>query len=151
MVLTGVRSGEARLARWEEVDFEGRTWTIPARRMKYTERGAHRVPLSARALAVLHEAGGGGEGLVFRASRGGALPDNAFRELLRSPGVQATPYGFWSSFRDWCAESGHPRELAEAALAHAVGDKVEAAYARSDLYERRRGVMEAWAESLGSG
>ena len=151
MVLTGVRSGEARLARWEEVDFEGRTWTIPARRMKYTERGDHRVPLSARALAVLREAGGGGEGLVFRAPRGGALPDNAFRELLRSLGVQATPHGFRSSFRDWCAESGHPRELAEAALAHAVGDKVEAAYARSDLYERRRGVMEAWAESLGSG
>ena len=151
MVLTGVRSGEARLARWEEVDFEGRTWTIPAHRMKYTERGDHRVPLSARALAVLREAGTGGEGLVFRASRGGALPDDAFRELLHRLAVQANPHGFRSSFRDWCAESGHPRELAEAALAHAVGDKVEAAYARTDLYERRRGVMEAWAEYLGSG
>ena len=146
MVLTAVRSGEARLARWEEVDLEGRTWTIPAQRMKYTERGDHRVPLSARALGVMREAGAGGEGLVFRAPRGGALPEDAFRELLRPLGVQATPHGFRSSFRDWCAESGHPRELAEAALAHAVGDKVEAAYARTDLYERRRGVMEAWGE-----
>ena len=144
MVLTGVRSGEARLARWEEVDFEGRTWTIPAQRMKYTERGDHRVPLSARALGVMREAGAGGQGLVFRAPRGGALPEDAFRELLRLLGVQANPHGFRSSFRGWCAESGHPRELAEAALAHAVGDKVEAAYARTDLYERRRGVMEAW-------
>lgn len=151
-MLTEVRSGEVRLARCEEVDFAGRTWTIPAHRMKYPERGAHRVPLSARALAVLREAGAGGEeGLVFRAPRGGALPDDAFRELLRRLGVQATPHGFRSSFRDWCAEGGHPRELAEAALAHAVGDKVEAAYARTDLYERRRGVMEAWAEYLGSG
>ena len=72
--------------------------------------------------------------------------DDAFRELLRPLGVQATPHGFRSSFRDWCAESGHPRELAEAALAHAVGDKAEAAYARSGLYERRRRVMEAWGE-----
>lgn len=65
--------------------------------------------------------------------------------------MQATPHGFRSSFRDRYAEGGHPRELAEAALAHAVGDKVEAAYARTDLYERRRGVMEAWAGYLGSG
>lgn len=102
---------------------------------------------------------GAGAGRVARGRGGrggtgvarGTLPDDAFRELLRRLGVQATPHGFRSSFRDWCAEGGHPRELAEAALAHAVGDKVEAAYARTDLYERRRGVMEAWAGYLGSG
>lgn len=116
---------------------------IPAHRMKYTERGDHRVPLSARALAVFREVGIGGEGLVFpvaarRSAPGRRLPGAA--EPVRGA---AHPHGFRSSFRDWCAESGHPRELAEAALGHAVGDKVEAAYARTDLYERQRGVMEA--------
>ena len=93
MVLTAVRSGAARLARWEEVDLEGRTWTIPAQRMKYTERGDHRAPLSARALGVMREAGAGGQGLVFRAPRGGALPEDAFRELLRVLGGRPTRTG----------------------------------------------------------
>ena len=120
--------------------------------MKYTERGDHRVPLSVRALAVLREAGGwwGGSGVpgACAGERSRTTPSGS---CCAGSGCRPHPHGFRSSFRDWCAESGHPRELAEAALAHAVGDKVEAAYARSDLYERRRGVMEAWAESLGSG
>ena len=145
MVLTALRSGEARLARWEEIDLDARVWTIPGARMK---AGAeHRVPLSPRAVEILRglRDAGDGTGLVFRSARGGALAEDAFRELGRRVGLAATPHGFRSSFRSWCGDTGIAREVAEAALAHAVGSKVEAAYNRTDLLGRRRKVMDQWA------
>ncbi|MGR3539942.1 MAG: tyrosine-type recombinase/integrase [Hasllibacter sp.] len=151
IILTAVRSGEARGARWAE--FDGDIWTVPAERMK---RGLpHRVPLSAPALAVLERVRGMGSELVFpsagvRKGKGGpsevAQSVNVFRPLLRRMGCEGlTVHGFRSSFRDWASESAHaPREVAEAALSHAVGDEVEQAYARSDLLERRRVLMDRW-------
>ena len=145
LVLCAARSGEVRLATWDEVDRD--VWTVPASRAK-TGR-AHRVPLSSRALQILSEAReiSGGKGLIFPSPTGKALSDATLSKLLRGK-VAAVPHGFRSSFRDWCGESGQPREVAEACLAHAVSNKVEAAYARSDLFNRRAGLMAAWAEYL---
>ena len=89
-----------------------------------------------------------GEGLIFPSVTGKALSDATLSKLLREQGIQAVPHGFRSSFRDWCGETGQPREVAEACLAHAVKSKVEAAYARSDLLNRRRILMQAWADYL---
>ena len=149
MVLTAARSGEVRGATWDEVDTSRGVWVIPADRMKASQE--HRVPLSARALEVLGEAEGfaDGSGLVFPSPSGKQLSDSTLSKLLRELGVQAVPHGFRSSFRDWCADTGQPREIAEAALAHTVRG-VEGAYFRSDLFERRRGVMQAWADYISS-
>ena len=113
----------------------------------------HRVPLCGRAIEILNEArtlpGVGGGRVVFTARSGQPLHDKSLRRLLREHGVSAVPHGFRPSFRDWAAEeTDHPREVIEAALAHVVGNKVEAAYARSDLFERRRRLMGDWAEYL---
>ena len=147
-VLTGVRGAEVRKgARWEHVDLESRTWRIPAEVMK--DGRAHRVPLSEAACAVLRAAGPKGAGLVFRARQGGVVSDKALRAVLAAMGVDATVHGFRSSLRDWCAERGVPREVAEACLAHKVGSSVEQAYARTDLFDRRRAeVMDPWAAWL---
>ena len=145
-VLTAARSGEVRLARWDEIDLPAATWTVPAERMKAGR--AHRVPLSTRALQVLGDALklSDGSGLLFPSPTGrGELSNNTLLKLLRELGIEAVPHGFRSSFRDWCSETGQRREVAEAALAHVVRDKVEAAYARSDLFELRRELMETWA------
>ena len=150
-VLTAVRSGEARAATWAEVDLAAATWTIPAERTKTGKE--HRVPLSDAALAVLEQAKElreTGTDLVFPSPRGGkALSDMTLTKVLRTCGLadKATVHGFRSSFRDWCAETGKPREIAEAALAHVVGG-VEGAYFRSDLFERRRTLMDQWAGYL---
>ena len=150
LVLTACRSGEVRLARWHEVDLEAREWAIPGARMK--AKRAHRVPLSERAVAVLREAEGlrDGSGLLFPSTRTGKpLSDMALSKLLRELDIPAVPHGFRSSFRDWCGECATaPREVAEAALAHVVRNKAEAAYARSDLFERRRQLMDDWATYL---
>ena len=149
LVLTAARSGEVRLATWDEMDESGRVWTIPAPRMKM-HRG-HRVPLSGRALEVLDAARslGDGDGLVFPNRLGNRIKDTFLSDLLRNLGIAAVPHGFRSSFRDWASEeTDHPREVVEAALAHVVGNKVEAAYARSDLFERRRLLMDDWANTL---
>ena len=148
LVLTAARSGEVRLAHWDEIDLEAREWTVPAERTK-THR-PHRVPLSGRAMEILSEARTlGGGGLVFPSPEGRASAHSRLSTLLRDLGIAAVPHGFRSSFRDWCGEcSSAPREVAEAALAHAVGNKVEAAYARSDLFERRRVLMDNWAAYL---
>lgn len=149
LVLTAARSGEARGARWEEV--ESTTWTVPAGRMK--ERRAHRVPLSGAALATLVEARilDDGSDLVFPSPLRprNPLSDMTLMKVLRDTGLaeRATVHGFRSSFRDWCAENGAPRELAEAALSHTV-QGVEGAYLRSDLFESRRELMERWAHYL---
>ena len=147
LVLTVARSGEVRRATWAEVDLDKRTWTIPAARMK--AGAAHRVPLSDAALAVLKRvrALGDSSDLIFPspARRGQPMSDMTLMNILRTTGLadRATVHGFRSSFRDWCADTSKPREIAEAALAHTVGG-VEGAYFRSDLYERRRRLMDQW-------
>ena len=149
VILTASRSGEVRKARWDEVDFETATWTVPADRMKM--RREHRVPLSGRALQILAEARewADGSGLIFPSVTGRPLSDNTLSKLLREIGVRAVVHGFRSSFRDWCAEcSNAPREVCELALAHVNSDRVEAAYMRTDLYERRRALMQSWADYL---
>ena len=156
LVLTAARSGEVRRAAWDEIDLVALTWTIPATRMKAMRE--HRVPLSSRAVEVLQEAkrlGGwaGGEcaGLVFPSRRGNPIGDDKFSAFVRKLGIAAVPHGFRSSFRDWASErTNHPREVIEAALAHAVRNQTEAAYARSDLFERRRQLMDDWMEYLAS-
>ena len=150
LVLTAARSGEVRLATWQEMDLEAREWTLAPERMKSNR--AHRVPLSGRAMEILRQARGlgDGEGLVFPGARAGRpLADATLSRVLRQLGIEAVPHGFRSSFRDWAAEcTNAPRAVMEAALAHAVRDPTEAAYARSDLLERRRRLMDDWAAYL---
>ena len=149
LVLTAARSGEVRLATWDEIDVAGRVWTVPAERMKMNRE--HRVPLSRPALEVLDAARSLADGnpLVFRTAGATASGTPSSRSCSRDLDIAAVPHGFRSSFRDWAAEeTDHPREVVEAALAHAVRNAVEAAYARSDLFERRRGLMEEWAAYL---
>ena len=151
LVLTAARSGEVRLATWDEIDTTGAEWTVPATRMK--AKREHRVPLSGRALEVLDAARGIGDGkrLVFPMRSGRSIATSTFPKMLQYHEVAAVPHGFRSSFRDWAAErTDHPREVIEAALAHVVQNKVEAAYARSDLFERRRLLMDDWATYLGA-
>ena len=150
LVLTAGRSGEVRGARWDEVDLEGREWRIPPERMKTGRE--HRVPLSAGALAVLQEAQelADGSAPVFPSARGGPLSELAIAKMVRDLGIGAVPHGFRSSFRDWAAEcSDAPREVCELALAHVNTNRIEAAYRRTDLFERRRALMEQWAGFLG--
>ena len=148
IALTASRSGEVRGARWSEIDLESSTWTVPADRMKSGVE--HRVPLSSGALNVLAQAKDLSDvrGLVFPASRGRELSDNTLSKLLRENSIDCVPHGFRSSFRDWAAESGASRETAEAALAHAVKNQVEAAYFRSSLFDARVGLMQAWSDYL---
>ena len=149
MILTACRSGEVRGARWEEIDLEGGEWTIPPERMK--NRREHRVPLSARAREVLAEAREHAprSEWVFPSPRGLQLKDFDFSGLFKALGIAAVPHGFRSSFRDWAAErTDAPHAVMEAALAYVVCNKVKAAYARSDLFERRRVLMDDWAEYL---
>jgi integrase len=145
-ILTAARSGEALGARKSEIDRKAAVWIVPAERMKAGKE--HRVPLSGAALAVLDKAAelSGGE-LVFPGSTGKRpLSAMAMAMLLRRMEVPVTVHGFRSTFRDWAGElTAFPRELAEAALAHTVGDKVEQAYRRGDALEKRRKLMEAWA------
>jgi len=153
LVLTAARWGEVRWAEWAEIDRNGKVWTLPAKRAKMNRR--HRVPLCGRALEILDAAQaleGGAGPLVFTHGGGKPMHDSAVRRLLRQLGVAAVPHGFRSTFRDWAAEeTDHPREVIEAALAHVVRNRVEAAYARSDLFERRRTLMDDWARYLAQG
>lgn len=151
LVLTGVRSGEVRGARWEEVDLDARTWTIPAARMKAAR--PHRVPLSASALGILRAMAElkDGSGLVFHGQKYGTpLSDMSLTAVLRRMNRgELTAHGFRSTFRDWAAETTHhPNHVVELALAHSIGDKVEAAYRRGDLFEKRQTLMDDWADYL---
>ncbi|RAN39783.1 integrase arm-type DNA-binding domain-containing protein [Hyphomonas sp. GM-8P] len=148
LVLTGVRSSEGRGALWAEIDKEARLWTIPPERMK--EPREHRVPLSDAAMGIL-------EGLdpaltgshVFPAQRGdGCITETSLRKTMaRYGGGDFTLHGFRSAFRDWAGENtAFPREVAELALAHAVGNAVERAYRRGDALEKRRALMQAWSD-----
>ena len=144
LALTATRSGEARFATWDEIDLTARLWTIPADRTK-TGR-PHRVPLSAGALAVLHRAHQRtrGEGLAFPSLRGKALSTEGLSKLLKENRVGCVPHGFRTSFRNWCAETGVRREVAERALGHQIANAVERAYSRTDLLDSRRELMGRW-------
>ena len=144
-ILTAARSGEARGATWSEIDLKAKVWTIPADRMKAGRE--HRVPLSQAALDLLEALPRiAGSDLLFTAPRGGQLSDMTLLAVLRRMTVDAVPHGFRSTFRDWCSErTNYPRDAAEMALAHTIGDKVEAAYRRGDLFEKRRRMMTDWA------
>lgn len=147
LVLTAARTSEVTGALWEEFDLTNKIWTIPSSRMK--ARRPHRVPLSEAAIAVLKRLyQETGNPYVFVGARKKCLSNMAMDKILRSMGLKAkaTVHGFRSSFRDWVAEAtDFPNHVAEAALAHIVGDKVEAAYRRSDLFEKRSHLMTAWA------
>jgi len=144
-ILTAARSGEVRGATWAEIDLQGRRWAIPKDRMKAGRE--HRVPLSDAALEILSALPKLAESaLVFWSPRGGQLSDMALTAVLRRMKVSAVPHGFRSTFRDWAAErTNYPNEVAEMALAHTVGDKVEAAYRRGDMLEKRAMMMSDWA------
>ena len=152
LVLTATRSGEVRRARWDEFDLDAAVWTIPGERTK-TGR-PHRIPLSPRALDVLREAAELRDrtGLVFPSARGLTMSDMTLSKLIKELGIAAVPHGFRSSFRMWAAERTNiPREVAEFALGHVVGDEAERAYMRSDLFDRRRELMGAWAQYVTEG
>ena len=144
-ILTAARSGEVRGATWAEIDLDAAVWTVPGSRMKAGKE--HKVPLSGAALAVLGAVPRMvGVDLVFAAPRGGRLSDMTLTAVTRRMGAACVPHGFRSTFRDWCSErTNYPRDVAEMALAHAIGDKVEAAYRRGDLFEKRRTLMAEWA------
>ena len=151
LVLTATRSGEVRLADWNEINHEDRTWTIPASRMKTKEK--HIIPLSDRALELLNEARTLSEiGLIFPGMRlGRPISDMTMSKLIKVLGYQVDIHGFRTSFRTWAQEQTNTsREVAERALAHKISNKVEAAYARSDLFEKRRKLMNTWASYLTS-
>lgn len=146
LVLTAGRTGEIIGAQWSEIDLDGRVWTVPATRMKAHRE--HRVPLSNRAVEILQRAKllAGKSTFVFPgASPNAPISNMALLMLLRRMGEKITAHGFRSSFRDWAAETTNfSREVCEMALAHTVKDKVEAAYRRGDLFEKRRELMAAW-------
>jgi integrase len=146
VILTAARTGEVLGARWGELD--DKLWTVPAERMK-SER-EHRVPLSKQATAVLKAVRpkeAAADDLVFPGPRGGPLSDMALAMLHRRMGHDITTHGFRSAFKDWASErTSFANEVSEAALAHVVGDRVEAAYRRGDLFEKRRRLMDAWAQ-----
>jgi integrase len=146
LVLTATRTSEAVAARWSELDLDAALWTIPAERIKAGRE--HRIPLAPAAVALLRKlARARISEFVFPGRPGRPLSDGALLALLKRMGrTDLTVHGFRSSFRDWAAEqTNFPREVAEMALSHAIGDKVEAAYRRGDLLEKRRLLMEAWA------
>jgi integrase len=150
MILTATRPGETRKAVRSEFDLGEGVWTIPAERMK--AKRPHRVPLSARALEIVREALAMSDGsdLLFPGAKPGRpLSENTFRKLVNELGFDVDAHGFRSSFRVWTQERTNvTREVAEAALAHSIKDKSEAAYARSELFEKRRSLMDKWAAFL---
>ncbi len=148
-ILTAARSGETFGATWKEIDLDAALWTVPAERMKAGRE--HRVPLTPRAVEILNELAGLGAGpdaYVFPGQREGRpLSTMAMDMILRRMKVDITVHGFRSSFRDWAGEeTPFPRDVAEAALAHVVGDQTERAYRRGDALEKRRKLMLAWAD-----
>ena len=153
LVLTAARSGEARGARWSEVDERARLWVVPASRMKGAQE--HRVPLSDEALAVLLKAKAleDGSGLVFPSQRGRELSDMTLTKMLRSAGLaeRATIHGMRTSFKMWADElTDCDHSVKELSLSHTVGTAVQQAYSRSDLLEKRRSLLEQWSGYLTS-
>lgn len=154
LILTGVRSGSVRLAEWSEIDLTKKLWTIPAEHTK--ARREHRVPLQPQAIALLKSLPKiAGNNKVFPSPRGRALSDMALSQLMRGMRergeltVEAVPHGFRSTFRDWAAEqTNYPDEIRRVASGHTVGDAVKEAYQRTDLLEKRRRLMNDWANFL---
>jgi integrase len=148
LILTAARTDEVRLARWSEIDLAGRVWTVAAERMK--GRKEHRVPLSDAALQALDTTAAVRIGEYVFPGRNGPLGHNAMLRVLATLGhTEVDVHGFRSTFRDWTAETtAYPREVAEMALAHTVGNHAEAAYRRGDLFEKRRALMQDWALHL---
>ena len=146
LILTAARSGEVRGMIWSEVDFENKTWTIPPERMK--ARKKHKVPLSNKAIQLLRNLKRDDDVIyVFPNALGGMLSDMAISATTKRMKVNAVPHGFRSTFRDWVAEfTDYSGEVAEMALAHAVKNKVEAAYRRGDLFEKRKLLMNDWQD-----
>ena len=143
-ILTAARTGEVIGAKWDEVDLDKAIWTIPASRMKAGKE--HRVPLSARAVEILKSMQGLRKEWLFPATKGGKMSGMAMTMLLRRMKVDVTVHGFRSGFRDWSAEcTGYAHEVAEMALAHTIENKVERAYRRGDLFDKRRRLMDDWA------
>jgi integrase len=140
-VLTAARANETRFADWSEIDVDARTWTVPASRMKSSRQ--HIVPLPS---AVLELIGPPGTGLIFTSADGQRLGKSAMYDRLTALRPGTTLHGLRSTFRDWCADAGFARELAEAALAHTLGNAAEIAYWRSTMIERRRTLMQAWCD-----
>lgn len=153
LILTAVRSGSLRQARWESID--GNVWTIPPEDMKGKEgeTSAFRVPLSSEALLTLDELKKfERDGLLFPGLKRGVMSDMTMSQYLKDRDYSFRPHGFRSSFRTWCAEATDiPREIAETALAHSVGSKVERSYSRTDFLERRKVLMERWGEFISTG
>jgi integrase len=155
LILTGVRSGSVRLANWPEIDFKNRLWVIPAAHTK--AKREHRVPLAPQAIRVLQGLERmAGTDKVFPSASGKALSDMALSQLMRGMRergeleVDAVPHGFRSTFRDWAAErTSYPDEIRKAASGHVVGDQVKEAYQRTDLLEKRRELMNEWANYCG--
>jgi integrase len=152
LILTAARTGEVLGAKWSEVDLDQGTWTVPDNRMKAGRE--HRVPLTSRAIAVLRAAQALGRKSEFvfpgRTSER-PMSNMAFLMLMRRLNVDYTVHGFRSSFRDWASErTSFTREICEAALAHMVKDRTEAAYRRGDLFEKRRELMGNWAAYVAS-
>ena len=152
LILTAGRSGEVREAVWSEIDLDAREWRIPAQRMK--AKREHRVPLSDRATEILvaAKALSDGSDLVFPGTRlGKPLSDMTLSKLTKELGFDVDVHGFRTSFKTWAQErTNTPREVSEAALAHTIQNKAEAAYARSDLFEKRRRLMERWCAKASS-
>ena len=144
-ILTAARSGEVFGAQWDEIDLAQAVWTIPAERMKAAKE--HRVPLSSSAVDILETLKPLGSEWLFPGTNGGKLSSMAMAMLLRRMNVDVTIHGFRSGFRDWAAEcTGYAHEVAEMALSHTIGNKVERAHRRGDLFEKRRRLMNDWAD-----
>jgi integrase len=148
LILTATRTSEVLKGRWDEIDLKAKAWTIPAQRMK--SKRDHRIPLSARCVGILKAAKAVSDGgpFVFPGkSPERSLSNMAFHMTLRRMAwTDCTPHGFRSSFRDWAAERRNfPREVCEAALAHVLSNKTEAAYNRTDLFKKRRKLMDSWS------
>jgi integrase len=149
-ILTACRSGEVRLATWEEIDINSRVWVIPGERMKAGKE--HRIPLSDAAVAVLEQMDRSTKLIFPGRAEGKPLSDMSLSAVLRRMGRgDLTVHGFRSTFRDWASErTNYPSDVAEMALAHTIGNRVEAAYRRGDLFEKRTQMMEDWARYCGT-
>jgi integrase len=145
-ILTAARSGEVRLATWDEFDLDAGVWVVPKERMKAHKE--HRVPLSPAVLKLLRALPRvEGTTLLFPSTKNGPLSDMTLSAVMRRMGVPAVPHGFRSTFKDWASErTAYPGEMSEMALAHTISSKVEAAYRRGDLFEKRRRMMNDWAK-----
>jgi integrase len=142
-ILTAARTGETIGATWDEIDIKARTWTVPAGRMKAGKK--HVAPLTDRAVEILSDLSRKGNYVFPGARKGEPLSNMAMLELVRGMRPGTTVHGLRSAFRDWAAErTNYPNHVVEMALAHAVGDKVEKAYRRGDLFEKRRRLMAEW-------